>query len=223
MQTGTGSAQRFSFGDDLGRPAVERRAEHRRASDQERLTLEAAEREAYARGVAVGRREAEEETDRRRLLALEGLAAGLPSCLAGLDRQAATIETEALSFFGALARKLADRALAEQPLAEIKAAASEAFRHLRGVPHLVARVNEALVEAVDLTLRVMARESGFEGRIIVIGSDEIPPGDARLEWADGAVAADRRALEQAVAAVLDDVPPNSLASQAPGAPTGTPT
>lgn len=194
--------QRFSFGDDLGRPAQERRAAAQKTGTEHRAALDAAERDAFARGVAAGRQDAATETERRMADAAERIASGVSIALDDVDRRAGAIETEALAFFDLLARKLAGRAIAAQPLAAIEDAAGEAFRHLRGVPHLAVRVHESLVEPVDVSLRGMARERGFEGRIIVIGSDDLAPGDATIDWADGGVLADRAALERAVDAVL---------------------
>ena len=200
----------FLFGDDLRQPAAARQAVaelSRLAEEQQRAALEreAIEREAFERGREAGRREADAEIGRARCAALERIALEAGRVLATVDGRAATVEDEALSFFGTLAAKVAGRALAREPLAAIADAAREAFRHLRGVPHLVARVHESLVEDVDLALRAMARDSGFEGRIVVIGSDQIVPGDARLDWADGAVVAERGALDAAVESVLTQV------------------
>jgi flagellar assembly protein FliH len=65
-------------------------------------------------------------------------------------------------------------------------------------------VSTLLIDDSEALLRRMSREHGFEGRIIVIGDEELGPGDVRLEWAEGGVARDRasfeRAIESAVAA-----------------------
>ncbi len=68
---------------------------------------------------------------------------------------------------------------------------------LRGVPHLAVCVNDALVEEVDAMLKRLARERGFEGRIVVLGEPDIALGDARLEWADGGIVRDRSRFEVA--------------------------
>ena len=197
----SGNATPFLFGEDLRQPMPGRRTgdRERMAEQQERETLE---REAFERGRAAGRQEAEAETARLRAAALQRVADEAARATATLDDRAREIEDEALRFFVGLADALAGRALAREPLAAIAQAAREAFRHLRGVAHLVARVHADLVEEVDEALRGLAREHGFEGRIVVIGSEEIAPGDARLEWADGAVVTDRRAHEAAIADVL---------------------
>ena len=107
-----------------------------------------------------------------------------------------------MSFFALLAGTLAGQALASYPLTTIGEAAAEAFGHLRGVPHLAIRVSDALVEDVDGLARRMARERGYDGRIIVLGDQDITPGDARIEWADGGIVRERKNIEAAVNAVL---------------------
>lgn len=197
----SGGATPFLFGEDLRQPVPGRRASDRERAAEEQQR-EAIEREAFERGRAAGRAEVEAETARLRALALQRVADEAARATATLDDRAREIEDEALRFFVALADTLAGRALAREPLAGIAQAGREAFRHLRGVAHLVARVHADLVEDVDEALRALAREHGFEGRIVVIGSDEIAPGDARLEWADGAVVTERRSHEVAIADVL---------------------
>ena len=46
------------------------------------------------------------------------------------------------------------------------------------------------------------RSEGFEGRIVTMGEPEIPPGDIRLEWADGGIVRSQSRIEQAVAQAL---------------------
>lgn len=194
--------QPFLFGEDLGRPAMARRAADERTRAVDREAEAAAERAGYARGVAAARAEEATLSERRRADALERIAAGLGPILSAVDERIAAIEAEALAFFDALARAACDRALATDPLAAIRNAAVETFGHLRGVPHVAARVHASLVDDVEAMLRSIARDGGYEGRVIVIGTDDLQPGDARFDWADGGVVADRRVLMLAVDAAL---------------------
>ncbi|NNM73530.1 flagellar assembly protein FliH [Enterovirga aerilata] len=193
------TARKFLFGDDLRGPSAEEVAA-REAAD--RAARDEALRRAFADGVEEGRRQAAAETERRLALAMERLAAEASARFAALDIAVTHIEDEALAYFEALARKLAGSALAAQPLAAVADAGAAAFRHLRGVPHLVARVGAPLVEDAEAMLRRIGREHGFEGRIIVIGDEDFGPGDVRLEWADGGVARDRAAFDRAIDAAL---------------------
>lgn len=159
------------------------------ATDARRVAaLQEAEAMGYARGLEEGRRQAEAQMAARLADTVARLSHAAAGLLAGADADRAAMQEEGLAFALALGRKLAGEALARQPLAAIGELAREAFGHLRGVPHLVVRVNEALVDDVDAMMKRMARERGYEGRIVVMGEPDVPPGDARLEWADGGMA-----------------------------------
>jgi flagellar assembly protein FliH len=195
------AARRFLFGEDFRGPTPEETIEREAA---ERASRDEAVRQAFENGVQEGLRQGAAETERRLAETMESLSAEAVSRFSALDSAIEAVEAEALAFFDALARRLAGSALAGQPLAAVADAGREAFRHLRGVPHLVARVSTLLIDESEALLRRMSREHGFEGRIIVIGDEELGPGDVRLEWAEGGVARDRasfeRAIESAVAA-----------------------
>jgi hypothetical protein len=63
----------------------------------------------------------------------------------------------------------------------------------------------------------LAQESGFAGRLVVLGEPDIAPGDGRIEWADGGFVIDAQRLsqlvEQAVDGRLRPAGPRSLPSE----------
>ncbi len=164
--------------------------------------LQEAEARGHAQGLVEGRRKAAAEADAQLAAAIRHLADAAVQLLAGLDAYQGRLEEEALAFGTALGRKLAGRAVAAQPLEAITEAARASFQHLRGVPHLVVRVNQALVEAVEARVQRIARERGYEGRLVVIGEPEIAPSDGRIEWADGGVVREQARIEAAVDGAL---------------------
>jgi flagellar assembly protein FliH len=168
--------------------------------------LQEAEQRGFAQGVAEGRRQGAAEADAQLAAVMRRLAEGAGSLLSGLGARQAQIEEEALAFAVALGRKLAGKALAAQPLDAIADAARTSFEHLRGVPHLVVRVNAALVESIEVRVQRMSRDHGYEGRLVVIGEPDIAPGDARIEWADGGIVRDQSRIEAAVAQIVAGVP-----------------
>jgi flagellar assembly protein FliH len=192
------SASKFLFDCDFGAPSG--------GSAKTIVAVKEAETRGYARGVEDGRRQGVAEADAQLTAAIRRLAESAAALLAGLDAYQGRLEEEALAFGSALARKLAGTALAAQPLEPILEAARSAFQHLRGVPHLVVRVNEALVEAVEAQVQRIARERGYEGRLVVIGEPDISPGDGRIEWADGGVVREQGRIEAAVAGALAGIP-----------------
>jgi flagellar assembly protein FliH len=184
---------KFLFGQDFRNPAPDVRAN---------AAVEEAEARGYMRGLQDGQRQGEVEAQARLAAAMERLAATAGAMLSANDAHQSESEALAIDFALALGRKLAGNVLAREPLAAIADAAAQSFQHLRGVPHLVVRVNESLVEAVDPLIARMARERGFEGRLVTLGEPDIAPSDVRLEWADGGIVRDQTRIEQAVAQAL---------------------
>ena len=156
--------------------------------------------EAHAQGVQEGRAQAEMQTQARMADALTRLGLAAAGLLGQLDARDTEREEQAMTFAVTLGRRIAGEALDALPLTAIGDAARSALQHLRGVPHLVVRVHESLVDEAEALVKRLARERGFEGRLVVLGEPDLAPGDARMEWADGGVVRDRARIE---AAVLD--------------------
>ncbi|KMO41540.1 flagellar assembly protein FliH [Methylobacterium tarhaniae] len=204
--------RRFLFDTDFrnpdGKPPREEggipEAEARAAAEAATLAAARAEAEAaaYARGLQEGRAQADAQVQTRLADALNRVAAAASGMIGALDAHDAEREAQALDFAVMLGRKIAGAALDSQPVAAIAEAAGRALQHLRGVPHLAIRVHDALVEETERQVARLARERGYEGRLIVLGDPGMAPGDARIEWADGGVVRDRAAIEAAVLAVL---------------------
>ena len=186
------NASRFLFDHDFRAPPKVDDTRHLAA-------LQEAQEQGRARGIVEGRHQAQAGIDARLAEAMGRLADAATALLAETDAQRAALEQESVDLALAFARKLAGEALAAFPLAAIAEVARGAFPHLRGVPHLAVRVNDGLVEKVDPLMQKIARERGYEGRIVVLGEPEIAPGDVRLEWADGAVVRDAARIDDAVA------------------------
>jgi len=187
------NAAKFLFDHDFRKPAPDQK--HAAA-------LGEAETRGYMRGLADGQRQAEADGQARLAGAVLRLADQAAALLAAADQRHAEAEALAVDFAMTLARKLAGEALKREPLAAIAEAAAQTFQHLRGVPHLVVRVNDSLVEPVSELVQGIARERGFEGRLVTLGEPDLLPGDVRLEWADGGVVREQARIEAAVAEAL---------------------
>ncbi len=200
----------FLFDTDFGRPRGPSAADAEAAArtEAERAALEAA---AYARGLQDGRAEAALQEQARLADALTRVGLAAAGLLNQSDARDSEREAQALAFANALARRIAGEALDARPLAAVEEAARSALRHLRGVPHLVLRVNEALVDDAETLMKRLSREHGFEGRLVVLGEPDMAPGDARLEWADGGVVRERARIEAAVESALS---PNFASAEA---------
>lgn len=179
------AAKKFMFATDFS-------GNSRRAVDE--AALESARAEGFHSGLDQARR----ESDHQLGALLSQLVRQSERLLAQQDERLAQIEAQAAQLAVATARSLAGAALAEKPLAQLLAAARECLAHARHAPHLAIRVHESLVETVEGKLSALARETGFAGRIVVLGEPDIALGDGRLEWADGGIAIESAELDEAV-------------------------
>ena len=57
------------------------------------------------------------------------------------------------------------------------------------------RINDSLYEAAHDKIEKLAKQSGFEGRLVILAEPEIETGDCRIEWADGGVVLERAAID----------------------------
>jgi flagellar assembly protein FliH len=191
----------FLFDTDFGRQRGPSPAEAEAAA-QVAAEREATAAAAHARGLQEGRAEAAAQGQARLADALTRVGLAAAGLIHQSDARDSEREAQALAFATALAKRIAGEALDARPLAGVEEAARAALRHLRGVPHLVLRLNESLVEDAETLMRRLAREHGFEGRLVVLGEPDMPPGDARLEWADGGVVRERARIEAGLAEAL---------------------
>jgi len=157
--------------------------------------IASAEARAYRDGYDTAQREAKAESDRRTALAFEEIAIGIKGIAARFAGIETRMETEAVDVAVAVARKLCSELIAAEPLGEITALVSDCFSHLVSIPHLVVRINEQLYEAARERIERLAKQSGFEGRLVILAEPEIATGDCRIEWADGGVVLQRAAIE----------------------------
>src|ERR1700733_15067837 len=155
----------------------------------------AAEARAYRDGYDAAQREAKAESDRRSAAALEEINVHIRAIAQRFSGIETRMETEAVEVAVAVARKLCSTMIAAEPLTEIMALVRDCFSHLVSTPHLVVRINEQLYDAARERIERLAKQSGFEGRLVILAEPEIDSGDCRIEWADGGVVLERTAIE----------------------------
>jgi flagellar assembly protein FliH len=155
----------------------------------------AAEARAYRDGYDAAQREAKAESDRRSAAALEEIGVNIKSIAQRFSGIETRMETEAVDVAVAVARKLCSTLIAAEPLSEIIGLVKDCFSHLVATPHLVVRINEALYDTAHERIERLAKQSGFEGRLVILAEPEIATGDCKIEWADGGVVLEREAIE----------------------------
>ncbi len=157
--------------------------------------IASAEARAYREGYDAALHEAKVESDRCAALALEEIGIAIQGIAARFSGVEARMETEAVDVAVAVARKLCSALIAHEPLGEVTALVSDCFSQLVSTPHLVVRINDSLYEAAHGRIERLAKQSGFEGRLVILAEPEIETGDCRIEWADGGVVLERAAIE----------------------------
>ena len=203
---------KFMFDTDFSAPD---RARERTATTAEIAQMvAAAEARAHRDGYYAGQREAKAESDRRAALALEEIKISVQAIAARFAGVEVRMETEAVDVAIAVARKLCGELVAAEPLGEIVGLIKDCFAHLVATPHLVVRINEELYEGARERFEQLARQSGFEGRLVILAEPEIATGDCRIEWADGGVVLERAAID----AKINELVGRYMASRN-GAPT----
>ncbi|MEO1199922.1 MAG: flagellar assembly protein FliH [Pseudomonadota bacterium] len=149
--------------------------------------LAAARKEAFEAGRAQGRAEAAAQAESHLATSIDTLMREACALTNASDEATRTLEQAAIELAVLSARKLARGLVTEDPLAELTRVLRESLGDLRGVPHVIVRVNADLADMLDQRVTMLAAEAGISGRIIVMGEPEIVPGDGRIEWADGGV------------------------------------
>jgi flagellar assembly protein FliH len=163
-------------------------------SEHERL-LAMAVAAARQDGLVAGQAAAENDFTAELSRTMTQVAMALELVRADLDGIAAQASAEALRFGHEIGARLAGRLIDDAPIKLIEDAARRIFEDLRGQPHVAVRVADPLLEAARERIQAIAREKGFDGRLIVMGEPDIAVGDVRIEWADGGIVRDRVAAE----------------------------
>ncbi len=192
-----GATAKFLFDHDFGAAAKETAPVV--AAAQHEAALAEAEARGYRNGVNAAEAQARTEAERRLAAAFERISSGLDQLRGGLKKVEDRFEAEAVEVALAVGRKLSADLIAREPFAEVAALADQCFRELIAAPHIVVRVNAALLDIAKGKLSEIARARGFEGRVVVLAEADIAPGDCRIEWADGGLKRDRAATEAAIA------------------------
>ena len=170
--------------------------------DEHKKLLEQAKAHAFEEGRAKALTDM--QTRQETLLTQEvgKLVESVAEVLTTLDEHQANHEKDAIGLAFLVARRLCAHLIARQPLAETVALVSECLGPLRRAPHLVIRVAEKDVDGLKAQVDPLVNEKGFEGRLVIMGEPDIQRGDCHIEWADGGIKRDRKAIETEIDASI---------------------
>jgi flagellar assembly protein FliH len=202
-----GAPLKFLFDTDFAKPDKAREKPATPAEIAQKIAE--AEQRAYRNGYDAAQREAKAESDRRAAQALEEISAAIKGVASRVAAVETRMETEAVDVAVAVARKLCGDLIDAEPLAQVTGLVRECFSHLVATPHLVVRIHESLYEDAHGRIEKLAKQSGFEGRLVILAEPEIVKGDCRIEWADGGVVLERAAID----AKIDELVGRYMASR----------
>jgi flagellar assembly protein FliH len=182
---------KFTFDLDL----AHRPANAMSLSDAMRGEIEQQARSAgYAEGLAAGEKAASAAAAQALAAAAASIAQHAASLLAAADKAHAQAERDAIALASTIGRKLAAGLIAREPTAEIEALFADCLASLGAVPHLVIRCHPSLADKIREIATARIAQSGFSGRLVVMGEPEIALGDGRIEWAQGGLVRDSAAI-----------------------------
>jgi flagellar assembly protein FliH len=203
-----GAPAKFLFDLDFSAPES---AQTRAPSAAETAeAVASAEARGYRNGYEAAQREIMIENERRTAQALGDISSGIAEIAARFNGVEMRLETESVDVAVAVARKLSGALFEREPLASITALVTECLRQLVATPHLVVRLNDALYEVGRVEIEKLAKQNGFQGRLVILAEPDIASGDCKIEWADGGVVLDRAATQ----AKIDDLVARFLTARA---------
>jgi flagellar assembly protein FliH len=172
---------------------------------------------AHEEGRAAGRAEAVAEAEQVAAVALKAAGEHLKLLMGEAKARQESLTQELTKATAAIARKLLPAYAKKQGLGEIETLVAECLSRLHDEPRIVVRVHDDVLDPVRQRLDALAASLGFAGRFVLLAADDIAPGDARIEWADGGVERDTartwQEIETAIQRFIDEGPAQSASPQ----------
>ena len=163
---------------------------------------------AEARAAALA--EAARTTEACIAASLTTLADGITQVCETRQAYAEEAQRRALETARAILQKAAPALSRKAPLAEVEAVVADCLREAFDEPRIVLRVADSLFEALQQRLGFLTTSTGFAGKVVLLADENLGPGDARVEWAEGGAERDTgrlmRDIDGALARALDTLP-----------------
>lgn len=166
--------------------------------------VDAARTQGFIQGREDGIAEAKGQFNVELKASFEKISVGLDELISSQTAEAEKIAQYSENLALLIAQKIAKNALSNYPLDQIKALISECLSHVNLMPHLVIRLNQEIVQTTQEQIQPIIDEKGFEGKLILLGEENIEPGDCMIEWADGGVAHNTQEIIEAINEKLVD-------------------
>ncbi len=175
---------------------------------------------AREEGHEAGRAEAVGEAEQVAAIALKAAGEQLKALMAAAQERQEALTQEMAKAVATMARKLLPAFARKHGVAEIEGLVAECLGRLHEEPRIVVRVNDEVLDPVRQRLDALAATLGFAGRFVLLAADDIVPGDARVEWADGGVERDTARGWQEIETAVREIHRRRAGARRSGPDTG---
>jgi flagellar assembly protein FliH len=145
---------------------------------------------AYEKGRSEGEAEALKSIEEATRAETGVLLDGAKNLLGDVEQECDHIRQRAIELATMTANLLAEELIARMPSINLEVLFTDALEYMGDAPHIALTVNDALAESVQTSVKSIAAERGFTGKIVVLGDPETKKGDCTLQWADGGISLD---------------------------------
>jgi len=190
------TATKFTFDTEFA--AGESRASSAAVARRKRMISEGEIEQLCAKARAEGMQAGEVRAQEAVAGALRDLGGAVHEALMRATEDLETLRAESAHLAFAIARKLAQAALAAFPAEVVEAALREAMHQAFGEPRIVLRAAPDVAEALKPKLGGIAHDEGFEGRVQVSVEPHLANADCRIEWRGGGAERAQAAIEKAL-------------------------
>lgn len=173
------SARKYLFDNDFARPDAGRAK--RAAFTQEQI--DAARAEGFEEGRRAGEDAMRAAEERRIADALETMAGQVGLLVQSRAEDQSELARESAQVALAICRKILPTLAARNALTEIEGLIVRCLADLRDEPRVVVRVADSRVEALQARFERMT--ATFDGKLVLLGDDELAESDCAVLWADG--------------------------------------
>lgn len=154
----------------------------------------AARAEAQQIGFDAGVAQARKEIEHTAASALQAIASQLPVMAERQTEAILQVKEDGARMAHVIAAKLAPALIRQAPEAEIRELLEGCLDTMMEEPRLVIRLPEALMDGLPDALEQVAAQSGFAGKLVIIGEPSLSGGDCRIEWANGGAERDLKSV-----------------------------
>lgn len=167
--------------------------------------LEAAQKEAYEKGLGDGQKAMLKEQQNHTNALLSKIDQStqhlITESLGEWQRQLAQLQEIAL----VIARKIMPSFIARDGLEEVESIVAKIVTEMSHEPRLVFRVNEAQFDDAKTRINAIAESAAYAGKLVILGDPELGLSECRIEWADGGIERDLKTLWQDIDRVMGEV------------------